>query len=70
MCVGLLVPVFPTRGLLVVEVAGTVTSVLYNIVDWWSDVNKSPLWQDRIFIRTCAPCIMDMNTVIIAGFDF
>jgi hypothetical protein len=69
-CVGLLVPVFPTRGLLVVEVAGTATLVLYNIVDWWSDVNKSPLWQDRIFIRTCTPCIMDMNTVIIAGFDF
>jgi hypothetical protein len=56
--------------LLVVEVAGAAALVLYSVVDWWSDVNKSSLWQDRICRRTCAPCIMDMNTVIIASFDF
>lgn len=36
------------------EAAGTAASsasasVLNGAVDWWRDVNDSPLWQDRIF---------------------
>ncbi|ONL99534.1 Tobamovirus multiplication protein 3 [Zea mays] len=40
------------RGLLAVEAAGAASvpaSVLHGAVDWWRDVNESPLWQDRIF---------------------
>jgi hypothetical protein len=42
------------RGLLSVEAAGAASSsasasVLNGAVDWWRDVNESPLWQDRIF---------------------
>jgi hypothetical protein len=42
------------RGLLAVEAAGAAASsasasVLNGAVDWWRDVNESPLWQDRIF---------------------
>jgi hypothetical protein len=39
------------RGLLAVEAAGAAasSSVLNGAVDWWRDVNESPLWQDRIF---------------------
>ncbi|TVU31889.1 hypothetical protein EJB05_23594 [Eragrostis curvula] len=37
------------RGLLAVEAAGTAASALNGAVDWWRDVNESPLWQDRIF---------------------
>lgn len=45
---------FPMRGLLAVEAAGAAASsasvsVLNGAVDWWRDVNESPLWQDRIF---------------------
>jgi hypothetical protein len=34
------------RGLLAVEAS---TTALIGAVDWWRDVNESPLWQDRIF---------------------
>ena len=42
------------RGLLAVEAAGAAASsasasALNGAVDWWRDVNESPLWQDRIF---------------------
>lgn len=42
------------RGLLAVEAAGTAASTtaaaaLNGAVDWWRDVNESPLWQDRTF---------------------
>ncbi|GJM91336.1 hypothetical protein PR202_ga07699 [Eleusine coracana subsp. coracana] len=42
------------RGLLAAEAAGTAASTataaaLNGAVDWWRDVNESPLWQDRIF---------------------
>jgi len=40
------------RGVLAVEAAGAAASsasVLNGAVDWWRDVNESPLWQDRIF---------------------
>ena len=42
----------PMRGVLAVEAAGAAASsasVLNGAVDWWRDVNESPLWQDRIF---------------------
>ena len=29
--------------------AAASASVLNGAVDWWRDVNESPLWQDRIF---------------------
>ncbi|CAD6211816.1 unnamed protein product [Miscanthus lutarioriparius] len=42
------------RGLLAVEAGGAAASsasasALNGAVDWWRDVNESPLWQDRIF---------------------
>jgi hypothetical protein len=39
------------RGLLAVKAAATAasTTALIGAVDWWRDVNESPLWQDRIF---------------------
>jgi hypothetical protein len=41
-------------ALLAVEAASTAasttaTAALIGAVDWWRDVNESPLWQDRIF---------------------